>query len=46
MPRRTLTRFATPTGVAGGEADELLRQYLQEALGAKASGGSTKLYDQ
>lgn len=28
------------------EADELLRQYVQEALSAKASGGSTKLYDQ
>ena len=24
----------------------LLRQYVQEALAAKASGGSTKLYDQ
>ena len=31
---------------AGAEADVLLRQYVQEALAAKASGGSTKLYDQ
>lgn len=32
--------------LAGAEADVLLRQYVQEALAAKASGGSTKLYDQ
>lgn len=31
---------------AGAEADELLRQYVQEALAAKAKGGSTKLYDE
>lgn len=31
---------------AGVDADTLLRQYVQEALSAKANGGSTKLYDQ
>lgn len=35
-----------PCTAAGAEADALLRQYVQEALSAKASGGSTKLYDQ
>lgn len=32
--------------MAVAQADNLLRQYVQEALSAKASGGSSKLYDQ